>query len=153
MWYGESHLLFVPLCLYLLLTSSYLSVSSGSDWRVLSASKECHIQRERDAPCWSTDMADGGISRGGGEWTPFIAMIAIDFAFAIVNIMLKKALDNGMNHLIIITYRLAGSTIFLAPISYFLERYCRLSCFDLHYGSHCSIIEERLFACRRWSQS
>ncbi|ONI07724.1 hypothetical protein PRUPE_5G135800 [Prunus persica] len=56
------------------------------------------------------------------EWKPFIAMIAIDFCFAIVNILLKKVLDEGMNHLVLITYRLTISTIFLAPISYFRER-------------------------------
>lgn len=60
---------------------------------------------------------------GGGEWTPFIAMLAVDFAFAIVNIMLKKVVNEGMNHLVIITYRLAISTVFLAPIAWFSERY------------------------------
>jgi hypothetical protein len=32
------------------------------------------------------------------EWKPFIAMIAVNFAFAIVNILLKKILDEGMDH-------------------------------------------------------
>ncbi|KAB2608995.1 WAT1-related protein [Pyrus ussuriensis x Pyrus communis] len=59
------------------------------------------------------------------EWKPFIVMIAIDFSFAIVNILLKKVLDEGMNHLVLITYRLTISTIFLAPISYFGERNTR----------------------------
>ncbi|KAJ7968743.1 WAT1-related protein [Quillaja saponaria] len=56
------------------------------------------------------------------EWKPFVAMVAIDFAFAIVNILLKKVLDEGLNHLVLITYRLSISTIFLAPIGYFWER-------------------------------
>lgn len=60
--------------------------------------------------------------KGFDEWKPFIAMVAIDFAFATVNILLKKVLDQGMNHLVLITYRLTISTIFLAPISYFWER-------------------------------
>ncbi|KAF3965540.1 hypothetical protein ACB098_01G126200 [Castanea mollissima] len=59
------------------------------------------------------------------EWKPFIAMIAVDFAFAIVNILLKKILDEGMDHLVFVTYRLTISTIFLAPIGYFLERNSR----------------------------
>ncbi|KAM1209326.1 hypothetical protein ACFX2J_014882 [Malus domestica] len=67
-------------------------------------------------------MAD---SKGFDEWKPFIVMIAIDFSFAIVNILLKKVLDEGMNHLVLITYRLTISTIFLAPISYFGERNTR----------------------------
>ncbi|OMO95170.1 Drug/metabolite transporter [Corchorus capsularis] len=59
------------------------------------------------------------------EWKPFIAMIAIDFCFAVVNILLKKVLDQGINHLVLITYRLSISTIFLAPIGYFWERNSR----------------------------
>ncbi|XP_022737307.1 WAT1-related protein At3g30340-like [Durio zibethinus] len=53
------------------------------------------------------------------EWKPFIAMIATDFSFTVVNILLKKVLDEGMNHLVLITFRLSISTIFLAPIGYF----------------------------------
>ncbi|KAK4259558.1 hypothetical protein QN277_005879 [Acacia crassicarpa] len=56
------------------------------------------------------------------EWKPFLVMIAIDFAFAVVNILLKKSLQEGMNHLVFITYRLTTSSIFLAPIGYFWER-------------------------------
>ncbi|XP_054779108.1 WAT1-related protein At3g30340-like isoform X2 [Prosopis cineraria] len=59
------------------------------------------------------------------EWKPFLAMIAIDFAFAVVNILLKKSLQEGMNHLVFITYRLTTSSIFLAPIGYFWERNIR----------------------------
>ncbi|KAK8658319.1 hypothetical protein V6N13_036527 [Hibiscus sabdariffa] len=59
------------------------------------------------------------------EWYPFIVMIAIDFSFAVVNILLKKVLDDGMNHLVLITFRLSISTIFLAPIGYFWERNSR----------------------------
>uniref|UniRef100_A0A6N2MRY2 WAT1-related protein n=1 Tax=Salix viminalis TaxID=40686 RepID=A0A6N2MRY2_SALVM len=56
------------------------------------------------------------------EWKPFIAMITVDFAFAIVNILLKKVLDEGINHLVLITYRLSISALFLGPIGYFWER-------------------------------
>ncbi|XP_039022844.1 WAT1-related protein At3g30340-like [Hibiscus syriacus] len=59
------------------------------------------------------------------EWYPFIVMIAVDFSFAVVNILLKKVLDDGMNHLVLITFRLSISTIFLAPIGYFWERNSR----------------------------
>lgn len=58
------------------------------------------------------------------EWKPFTAMIAIDFVFAIVNILLKKVLDEGMDPLVLVTFRLSIATIFLAPIGYFWERYC-----------------------------
>ena len=56
------------------------------------------------------------------EWKPFIAIIAVSFAFAIVNILLKKILDEGMDHLVFVTYRLTISTMFIAPIGYFLEK-------------------------------
>ncbi|KAJ6423086.1 hypothetical protein OIU84_024088 [Salix udensis] len=56
------------------------------------------------------------------EWKPFMAMITIDFAFSIVNILLKKVLDEGINHLVLITYRLLISAVFLGPIGYFRER-------------------------------
>uniref|UniRef100_A0A0R0ISB1 WAT1-related protein n=2 Tax=Glycine max TaxID=3847 RepID=A0A0R0ISB1_SOYBN len=56
------------------------------------------------------------------EWKPFLVMIAIDFSLTMVNILLKKVLQEGMNHLVFITYRLSVATIFLAPIGYFKER-------------------------------
>ncbi|KAG2395945.1 WAT1-related protein [Vigna angularis] len=56
------------------------------------------------------------------EWKPFIVMIAIDFSFAVVNILLKKVLEEGVNHLVFITYRLTIATIFIAPVAYFKER-------------------------------
>ncbi|XP_052171079.1 WAT1-related protein At3g30340-like [Diospyros lotus] len=59
------------------------------------------------------------------EWSPVITMVAIEFAFGTVNILLKKVVDNGMNHLVVITYRQSISTIFLAPIVYFSERNSR----------------------------
>ncbi|KAF8028087.1 hypothetical protein BT93_E0872 [Corymbia citriodora subsp. variegata] len=62
------------------------------------------------------------IGRSCDEWKPFFVMLAIDFAFAIVNILLKKVLEEGIDHLVLITYRLAISSIFLSPIGYFLER-------------------------------
>ncbi|KAL3738454.1 hypothetical protein ACJRO7_019917 [Eucalyptus globulus] len=65
------------------------------------------------------------IGRNCNEWKPFFVMLAIDFAFAIVNILLKKVLEEGIDHLVLITYRLAISAIFLSPIGYFLERNTR----------------------------
>ncbi|KAL5551182.1 hypothetical protein UlMin_001358 [Ulmus minor] len=56
------------------------------------------------------------------EWKPLMVMVAINFSFAVVNILLKKVLDEGMDHLVLVTYRLSISTIFLAPIGYFWER-------------------------------
>ncbi|KAL5719254.1 hypothetical protein ACHQM5_012057 [Ranunculus cassubicifolius] len=59
------------------------------------------------------------------EWQPVFIMVAIDFALAIVNVFLKKVLDAGMDHLVLITYRTSTAAIFLAPIAYFWERKSR----------------------------
>ncbi|KAI3439763.1 WAT1-related protein, partial [Psidium guajava] len=58
-------------------------------------------------------------------WQPFVAMLAIELAFAIANVLLKKLLGEGANPSVLITYRLSISAIFLAPISYILERNSR----------------------------
>lgn len=56
------------------------------------------------------------------QWKPVSAMLAVNFAFAIVNLLLKKRLDEGLNHVVIVIYRQAISAIFLTPIAYFWER-------------------------------
>ncbi|XP_038875305.1 WAT1-related protein At3g30340-like [Benincasa hispida] len=60
--------------------------------------------------------------KGLEDFKPLMAMVAIDFAFAIVNILLETVLDHGMNHLVLITYRLSIAAISLAPIAYFCEK-------------------------------
>ncbi|KAE9451922.1 hypothetical protein C3L33_16166, partial [Rhododendron williamsianum] len=55
------------------------------------------------------------------KWSPIIAMVAIDSGFAIVNLLLKRIVDGGMDHLVFITYRQCIATIFLAPIAYLSE--------------------------------
>ncbi|KAF5952472.1 hypothetical protein HYC85_010416 [Camellia sinensis] len=55
------------------------------------------------------------------KWKPFAAMVAVDFALAVVNILLKKVLNEGVNHLLIVTYRQSISAIFLSLIAFFWE--------------------------------
>ncbi|KAJ6940661.1 hypothetical protein NC651_006713 [Populus alba x Populus x berolinensis] len=52
-------------------------------------------------------------------------MVVVNFAFAIVNVLFKKILDQGTNSMVIATYRLSTSAIFLAPVSYYWERKSR----------------------------
>ncbi|KAL2458327.1 WAT1-related protein [Forsythia ovata] len=59
------------------------------------------------------------------NWYPVITMIAIDLAFAISNILLKKIATDGMDHLVFITYRQSISAVFLSPLAFFLERKSR----------------------------
>ncbi|KAL0712474.1 hypothetical protein Bca4012_019452 [Brassica carinata] len=60
-----------------------------------------------------------------GKWTPVIIMITINSALGLGNALVKKVLDGGVNHMVIATYRLAISTLFLAPIAFFWERTTR----------------------------
>ncbi|KAM6600051.1 hypothetical protein CsatA_019660 [Cannabis sativa] len=61
----------------------------------------------------------------GAQWKPATAMLAINFAFAIVNLLLKKSIDDGLNHLVIVTYRQMVATMLLLPIAFFWERKSR----------------------------
>lgn len=61
-------------------------------------------------------------SKGYSKWYPVLVMIAIQFVFATINVLLKKVIDEGLNHLVFITYRLTVATIFLAPVAFFFER-------------------------------
>lgn len=54
-----------------------------------------------------------------------LAMVATSFSLAIVNILLKKVLNEGMDHLLIIMYRQMVSAIFLTPVAYIWERYAQ----------------------------
>ncbi|KAD3641355.1 hypothetical protein E3N88_30579 [Mikania micrantha] len=56
------------------------------------------------------------------KWYPLLVMIAIQFAFATINVLLKKVIEDGLDHLVFITYRLGVATLFLAPVAFFLER-------------------------------
>lgn len=63
------------------------------------------------------------IMKNWERWYPFIAMLSIDVAFAISNILLKEVIGGqGMNHFVFITYRQLVSTIFMAPVALFVER-------------------------------
>jgi len=78
------------------------------------------------------------------EWKPFIVMIASDFSFAVVNVLLKKVLEEGVNHLVFITYRLTIATIFIAPVAYFRERLVHtISLFSLAI-LFCGVVKARI---------
>ncbi|KAE8700964.1 hypothetical protein F3Y22_tig00110549pilonHSYRG00033 [Hibiscus syriacus] len=61
----------------------------------------------------------------GQQWRTVTAMVAINFAMAITNVLIKKILDDGTSHVIVLLYRQAISAVFVAPIAYFLERKSR----------------------------
>ncbi|KAL6629335.1 hypothetical protein ACP70R_029100 [Stipagrostis hirtigluma subsp. patula] len=55
---------------------------------------------------------------------PVLAMLAFDALFAMMTALLKKALADGLNHLVLIALRQFVAAAFLAPIAYFKERFC-----------------------------
>ncbi|XP_019164992.1 PREDICTED: WAT1-related protein At3g30340-like isoform X2 [Ipomoea nil] len=65
------------------------------------------------------------------SWKPGAAMIAVNFAFAVANILFKMVLNRGVNQLVLTTYRQSISAIFLVPIGCGMERksYKKLTAF------------------------
>ncbi|CAM8974524.1 unnamed protein product [Rhodiola kirilowii] len=60
---------------------------------------------------------------GFTELKPALAMVTINFAFAIVNILIKKIMEQGADHLVIVAYRQLASAVLVTPIAYLLERH------------------------------
>lgn len=62
-----------------------------------------------------------------GQLKAVAAMVAVNFGLSVANVLIKMILDQGANHLVVITYRQSISTVFISTISFFLERYiCHL---------------------------
>ncbi|KFK42498.1 hypothetical protein AALP_AA1G001300 [Arabis alpina] len=59
------------------------------------------------------------------KWSPVMAIVGANIAVGSVNALVKKALDGGVNHMVIGAYRNVISAIILAPLAYFLERKTR----------------------------
>jgi len=57
------------------------------------------------------------------DWKPVIAMLVFDLISAVTTTLIKKALQEGLDRLVLITLRQLVATVFLAPIAYFKERY------------------------------
>jgi large subunit ribosomal protein L9e len=56
---------------------------------------------------------------------PVAAMLAFDILFALMTVLVKKALDGGLNPVVLIALRQFVAAVFLAPIAYFRERFVR----------------------------
>lgn len=61
------------------------------------------------------------------EWRPVIGMLVFDLISAVMTALVKKALEQGLNRLVLVTLRQLVATVFLAPIAYFKERYALAS--------------------------
>jgi hypothetical protein len=54
---------------------------------------------------------------------PVVAMLVFDTLFALMTALVKKALADGLNHVVFITLRQFVAAVLLAPIAYFKERF------------------------------
>ncbi|CAL5045236.1 unnamed protein product [Urochloa decumbens] len=59
------------------------------------------------------------------QWMPTAAMVTTNVVIAIMTALIKQALNQGMNRLVLITFRQMVATVFLGPIAYFKERKMR----------------------------
>ncbi|CAD6248522.1 unnamed protein product [Miscanthus lutarioriparius] len=73
------------------------------------------------------------------ECKPLMAMLVFNLISAVLTALVKKALEQGLNALVLITLRQLVATLFLAPIAYFKERNTRpkftLEIFVYHFFS------------------
>lgn len=54
---------------------------------------------------------------------PYICMVSLQFGYAGMNIITKVSLNRGMSHYVLVVYRHAFATAFIAPFALILERY------------------------------
>ena len=57
------------------------------------------------------------------EWKPVMAMLVFDLISAVTTALIKAALEEGLDRLVLITLRQLVATVFLSPIAFFKERY------------------------------
>jgi len=57
------------------------------------------------------------------DWKPVIAMLVFDLISAVTTTLIKKALQEGLDRLVLITLRQLVAIVFLALKAYFKERY------------------------------
>eukprot|EP00253_Pinus_taeda_P009772 PITA_09772 len=56
------------------------------------------------------------------KFKPHLAQVAVQIAYAGMNVLTKLALADGMNHFVFVTYRQIIATLAIAPLAYVLER-------------------------------
>ncbi|KAF8676715.1 hypothetical protein HU200_046830 [Digitaria exilis] len=80
-----------------------------------------------------------GMAQYVDEWRPVMAMLLFNLISAVMTALVKEALQQGLNSLVLITLRQLVATVFLAPIAYFKERNIRpkftLGIFVYHFFS------------------
>ncbi|XP_031478624.1 WAT1-related protein At1g21890-like [Nymphaea colorata] len=56
------------------------------------------------------------------SYGPYVAQVMVQIVYALMNIIIKVALDDGLNHYVFVTYRQLVATLAISPVAYFVER-------------------------------
>jgi drug/metabolite transporter (DMT)-like permease len=62
------------------------------------------------------------MASGLASFKPHIAQLTVQVCYAVMNIITRVALDDGMNHFTFVAYRQAVASLVISPFAYFLER-------------------------------
>ena len=54
---------------------------------------------------------------------PASGMVGVQMLFSVLNILIKLALNDGMDARVLVAYRFMFATVVLCPIAFFVERY------------------------------
>jgi hypothetical protein len=63
---------------------------------------------------------------------PYVAMIALQFGYAGMNVLTKVSLNQGMSHYVLVVYRHAFAALSMAPFALVVERYSKFN-----FGCYC----------------
>jgi drug/metabolite transporter (DMT)-like permease len=75
---------------------------------------------------------------------PAAGMVGVQLLFSVLNILIKLALNDGMDARVLVAYRFMFASVFLCPIAFFVERFapallhasfiiCVCACFFLKF--------------------
>jgi hypothetical protein len=59
--------------------------------------------------------------------TPFIAILSLQLGYAVMDVLSKAALNNGMSNYVFVVYRHAVAFIVITPFALYFEKYNPLS--------------------------
>lgn len=67
------------------------------------------------------------------EMKAITAMVVVQIATAVLNILFKLAVVDGMEPRVLVAYRLFFATLFMLPLSFIFQRLFFSFCFDINY--------------------
>ncbi|KAF3786435.1 WAT1-related protein [Nymphaea thermarum] len=62
------------------------------------------------------------VSEALDSYGPYVAQVMVQIMYGLMNIIVKVALEDGLNHYVFVTYRQLVATLAISPVAYFVER-------------------------------